>query len=133
MLRWILNVADLVSLAVRRERSRRSGMLVFRNATSNAHRATTYSRCVIGFQRLWYRPAEHLVLFDDGQPVGYGSGVIVARAKAMALDERSRAEFFQTGTRGHQGLAVPASACVSMLKSFRCCSFQIISESLDFG
>lgn len=66
MRRWILNVADLVSLAIRRERSRRSGVLVFGDATSNAHRATTYSRRVIGFQSLWYRPAEHLVLFDDG-------------------------------------------------------------------
>lgn len=110
-----MNVAGRMLLPVRLEWLQRSAVRIFRNTATEAHRATTHSRRVVGLQRLRQWFPEHLVVLDCGEPIRRGSGEIVARAQTATLDEGSDTEFFQTGTGRDQGLATAACARVSVL------------------
>lgn len=48
---------------------------------------------------------KHLIVFNGSEPEAVGVGVIVAGSPTVTLDERSAAEFLQTGTGRGQSLA----------------------------
>lgn len=75
----------------------RSAVGIVGDTSAEAHGTTTHSRCVIGFERLLPRFAEHLLVADGRQPIRCCRGEVIASAETTTLDERPDAEFLQAG------------------------------------
>ena len=53
---------------------------------------------IAGLQSLWDRFVKLLVAIDGRQPEAEGSGIVIAGAPIVTIDERRRPERLQTGS-----------------------------------
>lgn len=99
---WCRRIVNVVGspFVIWRERfqDRRPAVRIFADALTDAHGAAAHSGCMVGLERLLQWFAEHLVIVDSRQPIWRCGGEIITGTEATALDERSDAEFFQTGS-----------------------------------
>lgn len=92
-------------------------LLVGGGPAPTADGAAGDARGVIGLEGLLLGLAEHLVVANRRQPVGYGCREEVAGALAAALDERPGPEFLEAGAGGGERLAAARRARIAVLKN----------------